>query len=432
MAEIRPFKSWRYHPNYSGEMSRLTAPLFDVVTTQQLAELYDNPMNCIHLSVPAGGAKEAALTLKKWKDQKVLAHHSLPAIYPYYQYFRLPGDTSDRCRKGFICNIKVHDWEDGVILRHENTIPGSVGDRFDILEETNFQVSPTHGLYTDESLSVEDQMDESMQNPLYVHTSEQGVTDKISIIQDHLAIRKIMTVLQDKKIILADGHHRYEASLRYAREKGLSTDKFLPHESHLMWLTNTASSDLTILPTHRMIRYIDNFDEAEFLKKIESDFEVVPKEEFNELITGQDQGRPTFRLLTGTKELTIRLKEHRWNTNPWPFPKAILKLDLTVLHYFIIEKLLGIPGKDQRGSEQLLFERDEQRCRAALKEGSVQIAILTHAVSISTVTEVCASGFTLPQKSTYFYPKATSGFVFSSLLPEESRIPAYANYPESI
>jgi len=413
-------------------MSRLTAPLFDVVTTQQLTELYDNPVNCIHLSVPAGGAREAALTLKQWKEKQVLVHQSLPALYPYYQYFRFPGDTSDRCRKGIICHIKVHEWEDGVILRHENTIPGSVGDRFEILEETGFQVSPTHGLYTDESLSIEHLMDESMNNPLYVHTSEQGITDKISLIQDHNAIRKIMTVLKNKKIILADGHHRYEASLRYAREKGLSKDKFLPHESHLMWLTNTASSDLTILPTHRMVRYIDNFNEYEFLTAIGTDFEVVPKETFIRVAQGNDQGQPTFCLLMGAKEIYIRLKDGLWSTNPWPFPKAILKLDLTILHYFIIEKLLGIAGKDQRGSEQLLFERDEQRCRMAVGEGSVQLAVLTHAVSISTVTEVCGSGFTLPQKSTYFYPKVTSGFVFSSLLPEESRIPAYADYPETI
>src|SRR5688572_12046231 len=128
MAEILPFRAWRYNQRLASQIEDLTSPLFDVVSDKQRKTLYQNPYNSIHLSVPQGpdAAERAATLLQSWKESGVLIQDRLPAIYVYYQFFRMPGDSHELCRKGFICHVKTYDWADDVILRHENTMPGAV------------------------------------------------------------------------------------------------------------------------------------------------------------------------------------------------------------------------------------------------------------------------------------------------------------------
>jgi len=145
MAEIKPFRAWRYNDSFTNVIDELTSPCFDVVSDKQRAALYANPLNSIHLSVPAGSAAEARATLNDWKQSGIIQQDRLPAIYVYYQYFKLAGSPKEYCRKGFVANIRVYDWNENVILRHENTIPKSVNDRTTLLEATEFHVSATHG-----------------------------------------------------------------------------------------------------------------------------------------------------------------------------------------------------------------------------------------------------------------------------------------------
>mgnify|MGYP001793071796 CR=1 FL=1 len=123
MAEIRPFRAWRFNE----ELSK---------------DIYKNPYNSIHLSVPSS-VDDAAEIAKKWKEESIILQDQIPGIYVYYQYFSLAGQTKEYCRKGFICNIRAYDWDEGVLLRHENSMPHSVNDRIDILTKTQFNVSPT-------------------------------------------------------------------------------------------------------------------------------------------------------------------------------------------------------------------------------------------------------------------------------------------------
>ena len=151
MAEIRPIRAWRYNNELSNNIESLTSPLFDVVSEKQRLALYKNPFNSIHLSVPLppDPAKRAAALLDQWKEDGTLLQDHLPGIYVYYQYFKMAGSSKEYCRKGIICHIRTYDWEDKVILRHENTMPKSVNDRTDLLKETLLHASATHGLYTD-------------------------------------------------------------------------------------------------------------------------------------------------------------------------------------------------------------------------------------------------------------------------------------------
>ena len=430
MAEILPFRAWRYNPETFPNVDELTSPLFDVVSEKQRASLYHNPYNSIHLSVPdeAVGHKDTAGVLESWKKSGILLQDSHPAIYVYYQYFSFPGSEKEFCRKGFIANIKAYDWSEKVILRHENTIPHSVDERLDLLKETQLNVSPTHGLYTDPDFELEGYMDESMQHPIYDTENYQGVRDVLSKIDNPELIRKFIAVLKDKQVILADGHHRYEASLLYRKQQMASNPWHSGNEGynyHLMYLTNTESDDLRILPTHRLISGKNDFNEATFLEKLAPYFyiqELDTPYDINTIILGK---KWSFGLLLKDKAYLIRLKTEVFDQLNWKMPLEVKQLDLTVLHFFIIEKGLGIKGKDQRRSPNISFERNFASCLARVLKEEAQMAVIIKDISMEDVKKVCYSGFTMPQKSTYFYPKVICGYLFSSIKDDEFKIPSY-------
>lgn len=431
MAEIKPIRAWRYNPELTKDIESLTSPLFDVVSEKQRKKLYQNPFNSIHLSVPRGSAEEANNLLNRWKAEGVVIQDNLPAIYVYYQYFKLAGSPREYCRKGFVCHIRTYDWDEGVILRHENTIPKAVNDRVELLEKTQLHASATHGLYTDDQHQLENLMDEAIQFPIYETEDYQGVRDVLAVIHDAAAIRKFLEVIREKKIILADGHHRYEGSLLLKHKMQRSNLNHTGKEGynfHLMYLTNTESDDLRILPTHRLINGLKNLDEQSILKKLEEDFIIKPIEDadtLNEIILGKPWA---FGLMFPENNYKVRLKPEALPRMPWPFPDEVKRLDLTVMHYFIIEKALGIAGKDQRHSEHIQFDRSFSDCLQKVLKGEVQLAIVTNEVSIEDVKKVCASGATMPQKSTYFYPKVICGFLFSSIREDEFKTPEYSPF----
>ncbi|MFM9074634.1 MAG: DUF1015 domain-containing protein [Bacteroidota bacterium] len=428
MAEIKPLRAWRYNPGLSGQLEKLIAPLFDIVTATQRNRLYSNPLNSIHLSVPRSGLNPAGL-LENWKSSGVLLRDDLPTIFAYAQHYAHPVTGKEVRQTGFICNIRTRDWPDRVILHHENTIPTAVNDRAGLLEETGLHTSPTHGLYDDPDKLLEPHVDAALRTPLHSITDDQGIRHDLGLIHDHRLIRLFIDHLAEKPVILADGHHRYEASIRYSANHGTlhhPTDPARPQDMHLMCLTNTSGNDLTILPTHRLISGIPDFNADQFLKQLESDFLVTR--------TSPDQppqpaGEPgSFGIITTGGNMVITLKPGLASSNPWPFPNNILNLDLTILHYFIVEKLLGIPGTRQRAAQELNFERDARVCQEQVRTGLAQTALLTNPVSIESILSVCNSGHTLPQKSTYFYPKMVSGLVFSSVLPQDHPHPDLGGY----
>lgn len=425
MAKIRPLKAWRYNENLSKSIDELTSPLFDVVSEKQRKALYDEPLNSIHLSVPLESSS-VSKKLSDWKKNGVLIQDSIPAIYVYYQHFSLPGSKRPHIRKGFICNINASHWDEKEILRHENTMPHSVNDRLKVLEDTKLNVSATHGLYFDNEFQLEKYMDESMLNPLYETEDYQGVKDVLSVIHDYTIIKKFIQLIDKQNIILADGHHRYESSMIYRQQEIQKNTNHTGEEAynfHLMYLTNAEADDLRILPTHRVISDLENFDKTVFLKRLEEFFIFKPvhnRNDLNEIILGK---KWAFGLLIGDTALKVRLKPEAHALLDWDFPKEIKELELTVMHFFIIEKGLGIPGKEHRNSREITFERNFSNCLSKTINGEAQLAIITQEIEMEEVKKVCDSGFTLPQKSTYFYPKTICGYLFSSIDQDEFELP---------
>lgn len=402
------------------DISNLTSPLFDVASEKQKAALYGNPYNSIHLSIPGGDcpSQNACRILTQWRDEGCIQRDPAPGVYVYFQHFRLPGDPTEYCRKGFICKIRVYDWNENIILRHENTMPRSVNEQVELLAATRLNVSPTHGLYTDEEFELEEFMDQSMRQPICETENYQGTRDVLSVIRDPRIIKRFVNRMTEKKVILADGHHRYAGSLAYMKQQMAFNPDHTGKERynyHLMWLTNTEAEDLKILPTHRLIKNLANIEEEALLKKLDRHFTVKlvsNPDHMDEIIAGKQW---TFGLIFPENAYQISLKPDAHRELNWNFPDKIKSLDLTVLHYFVIQEALGIKGKDQSVSECIGFERSFAACLTNVIRGACQLALITNEVSINDVKTVCSSGCTLPQKSTYFWPKVICGLVFSSL-----------------
>ncbi|KUG08904.1 DUF1015 domain-containing protein [Solirubrum puertoriconensis] len=428
MAEIQPVRAWRYNPQLSQRIDDYVSPLFDVVSQKQREVLYHNPLNSIHLSVPRQGddpAGDALNRLIEWQQTGVLQQDVLPGIYAYYQYFRLPGSTREYCRKGFMCHIRAYDWTENMVLRHENTLPAAVNDRAELLARTQFQTSATHGLYRDDAHELERYLDEAMLDPL-CQTEEdyQGARDVLAVIQDAQIIRRFQELLSDKQVILADGHHRYEGSLSYRQARMAADPTHNGHEPwhyHLMYLTNAASDDLRILPTHRLLLELPNeLDTKEFLERLGLYFVVTPQEEafvLPEIIAGKQWA---FGLYLDGQPYKLRLRPDAHALLDWDTTPEVKALDLTVMHYFVLERALGIVGPDaQRQWPGVVYVRNFAECLKRVDSGEARAALITNEVTMDEVEHVCHTGAVMPPKSTFFYPKTLGGLLFTSIRDDE-------------
>jgi uncharacterized protein (DUF1015 family) len=439
VAEIQPVRGWRYNPALSAQIDEVVSPLFDVVSVRQREALYQNPLNSIHLSVPRQEGvlpptAAAAGRLARWQATGVLLPDGLPGIYVYYQYFRLPGSAREYCRKGFMAHIRAYDWADNVVLRHENTLPAAVNDRAELLAALQFQTSATHGLYRDETFELEQLMDEAIQDPL-CQTEEdyQGARDVLAVIQDAPTIQRFQRVLAVRQVILADGHHRYEGALAYRQARELAagpggTTGHEPWNYHLMYLTNAASDDLRILPTHRVLRELPgDLSDAELLAQLATYFVVQPQAEAQdlpELIAGR---RWSFGLyLPGRAAYKLRLRPEVHAQLDWDTTPEVKDLDLTILHFFVFEKVLSLVGPEaQRAWPGVAYVRGLTECLQQVDRGEARAAFLTNEVTMAQVEAVCHSGAVMPAKSTFFYPKTLAGLLFTSLREEASRLDQY-------
>lgn len=427
MTEILPIKAWRYHPRLSPQIEDLTSPLFDVVSSKQREALYQNKNNSIHLSVPKGElpASTAKDTLDRWKKEQIIVQDRLPGIYIYYQYFRLPGEEEEYCRKGFICHIKAYDWEERRILRHEDTIAKAVDDRKELLARTAIQSSPTHGLYNDSEFLLERYMDEAVSASLYDIEDYQGVREVLGVIHDAKIISRFCALIRDQTIVLADGHHRLEGAIAYKQQQMANNPTHTGQEGynyHMMYLTNAAAKGLKILPTHRLIKGLAEKEEI-LIQKISEYFfvkEVVDPQEIGELILNKQWA---FGLVFKNSAYKIRLKPERIEDMPPSVTAVVKNLDLEVLHYFLIERVLGIPRSEQRFSTQIAYDRNLNRCHQKVASGEADFAVVTQGVTMREVLDVVQNGDVMPQKSTYFYPKAVSGLLFASIDEEDFKFP---------
>jgi uncharacterized protein (DUF1015 family) len=421
MAKIRPFKAWRYDETKVGELYEQFSPLFDVVNNEQLQQLYERPYNSIHLSVPLSH-DETVGRLQDWKDSEILVQDEKPAIYVYYQYFTLFGERKTFVRKGFISMIKVE--EDQIIL-HEDTIAHSVAKRVELLNRTQLNVAPTHGLYRDQDSDLEELMDHYMEHPVYQHIDYQGVINKLAVVTDPDHVQRFVNKLADQPVYLADGHHRLESSRSYrnqlAQQQALEPEDMANY--HMMYLTNLDADDLRILPTHRVYQVSPKPDLSQIRENLSAFFELedVSRSRRSLIDLLKDRER-AFGMASMGRKWILQLKPDVVPEDivDLQVPDPIKRLSYTLLHYLVFDQVLGINYKLQRNSGAISYEKDYSRAIAAVNSGKATLAFIAQGVEMATMLEICATGHKMPQKSTYFYPKVVCGLVFGSINKHET------------
>ncbi len=407
MARIYPFQPYRY-TSAAGRLQDVVTQPYDKITPEMQARyLAQSPHNLVRVILGERGAGDnesdnvytrAAAYLKDWIANSVLARDAEPGIYPYFQEFTLP-DTGERLvRKGFIALGAVEDYSANIVHRHERTLAGPKKDRLELLRHTHTHCELIFMLYPDAAGAIDALLDRAAQAPpLGEVTDEYGAVHRIWKIAGASGIPELMA---DKKLLIADGHHRYETALAFRAE-----NPTLPGADRVpMAFVNMHSPGLRILATHRLVSGLPST--ADFLTKAANDFTV---REIDSLAALQDAwsresgGRVTIGAAVGSKLYALEERNPRH------------ELNLRVLHEDILGKALGIGEEAVRDEKFLRYQRGVEKAVAEAREGRAQIAFLVNPVSIDQVAETSFAGGVMPQKSTDFYPKLLSGLTIYGL-----------------
>ena len=407
MATVKGFRGIRYNPEKIKNFGDVLAPPYDVINSKEQDELYNkNPHNVIRLILPKGEDdskyQEAAQTFRSWIENDILTHDEEPSIYPYYQEFEENGKKLTR--KGFLAAVKIEDFSTKKILPHEKTFPKHKRDRLKLNTACKANMSPVFSVYSDPEITIEKLLDEKLTSePIFDITNEDGVRNKLWKISDPDTISFIGNHLENKSLLIADGHHRYETAMEYRNiqreaDGGVSADK--PYEYVMMFLSNAEDEGLIINPTHRVLKNMGDLDTASFLNKLGEEFNIE-KMPFKDGIS--DIGYEEFTILTKDPELVYRASLKANNI------ESPNKLAVTLLHHNVFNKIID------EESAGILYTKHLSEAVSLVKDGDYKLAFVLPELRAGDIFDVVLTGDRMPQKTTYFYPKILSGLVFNPL-----------------
>ncbi len=440
MARIYPFRAWRYNPAVVRLDDVVTQPYDKITPAMQQAYYQRSPYNLVRiiLGLPELFDAErsesvysrAARDFRAWRAEGVLAQEHDPCVFAYAQRFRVPGTEIVKERRGFIALGKLHDYADKVVFRHEQTLSKPKGDRLNLLKATRAHFGQIFMLYSDPSGSVEKILYEGKGPADAEVTDEYGVAHRLWRINNPAAIRLLTTAMDDKKLIIADGHHRYETALNYAKEHasaattqpelsatGLPQPPY-PEAAVMMTFVNMDSDGLVILPTHRVVHSLDKFDSAAFCAKASEFFTVeklAPAHAQGLIATLKDQNGTAFVAVARDGDFLLRAKPEAMAAALADAPERQRRLDLTQLHAVVLDRLLGLDAEKVREQTNLRYLRDAGEAVEQVRKGEADVAFLTNPVTMEQLREVAFAGEVMPQKSTDFYPKLLSGLTVYAL-----------------
>ncbi len=440
MANVFPFRAWRYNSAAVRLDDVVTQPYDKITPAMQQAYYQSSPYNLVRiiLGLPElfdadrgeSVYSRAARDFRAWRDQGVLIQEKTPCVFAYSQRFKVPESEETKERRGFIALGKLHDYADQVVFRHEQTLSKPKSDRLNLLKATRAHFGQIFMLYSDPAGSVEHILYDGSGAADAEVTDEYGVAHRLWRISDPAAIRLLCEAMKDKKLIIADGHHRYETALNYAREhapateerRELSTNQ-LPHPAYpeaavMMTFVNMDSDGLVILPTHRVVYGLSGFDAAAFQKSAEAFFTLEPlasAEPASWLRTLKKQQGTAFVAVTGAGATLMRARADKVNAALEHLPERQRRLDLSQLHGIVLEKLLGLDAEKVREQTNLRYLRDAGEAVEQVRRGDADVAFLTNPVTMEQLREVAFAGEVMPQKSTDFYPKLLSGLAIYGL-----------------
>jgi uncharacterized protein (DUF1015 family) len=445
MARIYPFRAWRYNPSAVRLADVVTQPYDKISPAMQQAYYQRSPYNLarIILGLPELFDAEkgenvytrAARDFRAWREQDVLVEEHDPCVFAYAQRFQVPGTDIVKERRGFIALGKLHDYADKVVFRHEQTLSKPKSDRLNLLKATKAHFGQIFMLYSDPSGSVEKNLYDGNGAADAEVTDEYGVLHRLWRVNNAATIRLLTTAMDDKKLIIADGHHRYETALGYskdygAKEQGHATGAQAelsgaglpqppyPEAAVMMTFVNMDSDGLVILPTHRVVHSLTGFDPAAFLAKADEFFAVetlAPGDAQSYLGKLSGETSTAFVAVTRAGDYLLRAKSEQMAKALADVPERQQQLDLTQLHSVILDRLLGLDAEKVREQTNLRYLRDAGGAVEQVRKGEADVAFLTNPVTMEQLREVAFAGEVMPQKSTDFFPKLLSGLAIYAL-----------------
>ncbi len=424
MADIRPFHALRYNLQRVSASQVVTQP-YDKITPAMQEKYYAaSPYNLVRIIL--GRREEADNTVenvytraaalgRQWRAEGILQQDSEPSIYAYSQNFKAPsGKTFER--RGFIALGRVEDYSAHVVYRHEQTLAKPKADRLDLLRATRTHYEQLFLLYEDSG--EVDALLATPNEPAIDVTDEYGVVHRVWQFFDPNVVSAVREKMRDKKLVIADGHHRYETALNFrneCREKTATPDPEAPYEFVMMTFVNMNDPGLLVLPTHRVVHSLQSFSFDEFKNSSSQLFEV------EEVEPGMDSARATALLhekgRSGTALLALAANRALLLHSPKPAGAKYLEglsarqrsLDVVQLHKCLLEGVLKLSEESIRNQQNLSYLREASEAILQVRQGKANLAFLMNACLVQKVRDVALAGEVMPQKSTDFYPKLLSG-----------------------
>jgi uncharacterized protein (DUF1015 family) len=444
MARIYPFRAWRYNSTVVRLDDVVTQPYDKISPAMQQAYYQRSPYNLVRiiLGLPELFDTErgesvytrAARDLAAWREQGILVQEKDPCIFAYSQRFKVPGTDVVKERRGFIALGKLHEYAEQVVFRHEQTLSKPKNDRLSLLKATHAHFGQIFMLYSDPAGSVEKILYDGNGPAEAEVTDEYGVLHRLWRVSDPATILLLTTAMADKKLIIADGHHRYETALNYCKEhapdhadgsgaKVHHSVNELPQPAYpeaavMMSFVNMDSDRLVILPTHRVVHSLPSFDAEAFATAAEEFFTVEASElgaaiDYMEWL-GRQAGT-AFVAVTRGGALLLRSKPEAVAAALAGMPERQRQLDLSHLHSIVLDRLLGLDAEKVREQTNIRYLRDAGEAVDLVRRGEADVTFLTNPVSMEQLREVAFAGDVMPQKSTDFFPKLLSGLTIYAL-----------------
>ncbi len=432
MAHIIPFIGLRYNTNKIPNLASVVTPPYDIIDEAAQVRYYaEHPANVIRLELGLEFPDDdennnrytrAAEYMNRWIEEEILVYENRPALYFYQQEFNMQGNPV--VRNGFICGLKVEEYDQGNILPHEETLSKPKEDRLRLMRATQANFSSIFGLYSDPEKVIDNVLQEAISDkpPAIELADEAGETHRVWVITDPEVIRTVVEQMKDKKVFIADGHHRYETALEYAKEmeaKGLKGYDYV-----MITLVNLYDQGLIILPTHRLVRNLSDFDLEAFRVRLGTYFNVRPfgssdqLPQFLRAMEEQGQNAHVFGMYGRNGVLYIlSLKPDADTEKVLPSDKsdAWKQLDVALLDNLVLDHMLGIGASQRKSQEHLTYTKDAQWAVQQVDKGLYQIAFFLNPTRVREVVDVAEARDKMPQKATYFYPKLLTGLVINHL-----------------
>jgi uncharacterized protein (DUF1015 family) len=417
------------------DAAKVLAPPYDVISPEERTRLAAaDPHNVVRLNLPES-YEAAAKTLDAWTTDGTLKRDDRKAVYRYHQIFSHP-DLGPRevTRVGFIAAVKLHPYADNVILPHERTHRGPKEDRLALMKATSAQFSQIFTMYRDAPGEVDRLFKKTERDkPLFDVRLADGVRHVLWRCNDAEVIGPLRHTMSRKKLYIADGHHRYETmlALREHYEQKGALSQYSSAQYGVMFLCNVDQPGLVILPTHRVLHGLEGFTPASFLEKVKPYF-IVDKVDngvkdpaiLRASIAEAVAHQPAFAV-------AFPGEAHAWRLTLAPSasasvmamaPRAVAKLDVTLLHGVVFEKILGMTPAVQEAQTHLRYIQDTASALAELAKPGTQAAFLLAPQSVAEVTQVSDKHEVMPPKSTFFFPKIASGVVINKIDPDEDLV----------